>query len=64
MAFWQIYVIIHIVLTTVTIFWFCGGGLRDLRAMLRRLASSARNDEDDGFVRVDSNSASYESEQE
>ncbi len=51
MAFWQVYVIIHVVLATVTVLWFSVGGLRDLRAMFRRLAHMKRDDRDDGFIR-------------
>jgi len=53
MYFWQIYVIIHVVLATITIFWFGGGGFRDLKAMFSMLSKMKRDDNDDGFVRVD-----------
>ncbi|MCP4684575.1 MAG: sodium:solute symporter [bacterium] len=56
MKFWQIYVFIHVALATVTIFWFAGGGIRDLRAMFSRLAEMKRDDSDDGFVRVENDS--------
>lgn len=51
MSFWQTYVFIHIGLASVTILWFAGGGLRDLKRMFSRLANTRRDDDDDGFVR-------------
>ena len=56
MSFWQVYVIIHVALATVTIFWFAGGGMRDLRDMFSRLSRMRRDDRDDGFVRINSES--------
>lgn len=53
MSFWQTYVIIQVVLATITIFWFGGGGFRDLRDMLKRLAQTKRDDSDDGYVHAD-----------
>jgi len=54
MSFWEIFVLIHIALATVTILWFAGGGVLDLKRMFSRLSGMKRDDSDDGFVRDDS----------
>ena len=51
MSFWQIYVLIHVAVATVTILWFSIGGMRDLKIMFARLSRMKRDDNDDGFVR-------------
>jgi solute:Na+ symporter, SSS family len=50
MRFWEIYLIIQIVIAVVSIFWFTTGGLIDLRKMLNRLQHRDRDESDDGFV--------------
>ena len=49
--FWQIYVYIQLVISIAVVVWFTVGGVRDLRAMLRRLDVMDRDDSDDGVVR-------------
>jgi len=53
MRFWRIYLVIHIVMAIVVIFWFTIGGFKDLREMVRRLRTQARDDTDDGFIKAD-----------
>jgi SSS family solute:Na+ symporter len=53
MQFWRIYLLIHVVLAVVVIFWFAIGGFKDLAAMVRRLRTMERDDRDDGFVMKD-----------
>lgn len=50
MNFWNIYLKIHLALATLTILWFTIGGFRDLKKMIRRLKTMARDHSDDGFV--------------
>jgi SSS family solute:Na+ symporter len=59
MSFWRIFVIIHVVLATITIVWFAGGGVRDLKVMFSRLSRMKRDDNDDGFVRGEQQSRNY-----
>lgn len=56
MNFWRVYIMIHITLSVITIFWFTTGGILDLRKMFSRLEASQRNDSDDGFIREESTS--------
>jgi len=51
--YWQIYVIINLILSCLVIVWFTGGGIRDIRNMLGRLDSMRRDEADDGLVRKD-----------
>lgn len=53
MKFWRIFLVIHVVLAVVVIFWFAIGGFKDLFAMIRRLKTMERDDTDDGFVPQD-----------
>lgn len=50
MAFWRIYLLIHVSMAVVSILWFTAGGFRDLRAMMQRLRGMRRDHRDDGFV--------------
>jgi SSS family solute:Na+ symporter len=55
MSFWKWFIIINTVASVGIIIWFAIGGTRDLRDMLKRLATAVRNHQDDGFVKRDSN---------
>ncbi len=48
--YWQVYVLIQIVLSIAVIVWFTTGGLRDLRFMFRKLDTQERDSGDDGRV--------------
>jgi len=50
MRFWRIYLIIHVALSVIVIFWFTIGGLIDMTRMIKRLRTMIRDDSDDGFV--------------
>ncbi len=50
-SFWRIYVLIQLAIASATVVWFTIGGVKDLRAMLKRLAVMERDDSDDGVVR-------------
>jgi SSS family solute:Na+ symporter len=50
MEFWRIYLIIHIIVSTISIVWFTIGGVKDIRVMLHRLKNQQRDDSDDGFI--------------
>ena len=50
-GFWQGYVYLMVVVSSVVVLWFAIGGFRDIRAMLGRLAVMRRDDQDDGWVR-------------
>ena len=50
MDFWRIYLLIHVALAVIVVFWFATGGLRDLRDMISRLRTMKRDDTDDGFI--------------
>ena len=50
LSFWRIYLLIHIALAVVAIIWFTIGGFIDLKAMLKKLKISTRDDKDDGFI--------------
>ncbi|MHC4859412.1 MAG: hypothetical protein ACYTDY_04900 [Planctomycetota bacterium] len=49
--YWRVYVYVHLAVSAFVIVWFTVGGLRDARAMFRRLAQAGRDSADDGFVR-------------
>ncbi len=55
MGFWKLFIIINTVASVVIIIWFAIGGTRDLKDMLKRLATAVRNHQDDGFVKRDAN---------
>jgi SSS family solute:Na+ symporter len=50
-GFWQGYVYLMVVVSSIVVLWFAIGGFIDIRAMLRRLAVMRRDDSDDGWVR-------------
>jgi SSS family solute:Na+ symporter len=50
-GFWQGYVYLMVVVSSVVVLWFAIGGFIDIRAMLGRLAVMRRDDSDDGWVR-------------
>jgi len=50
LAFWRIYLVIHVVVSSAIILWFLIGGFRDLRRMNRRLKIADRDHRDTGFV--------------
>lgn len=54
MSFWKAFILINTVASVFIIAWFTIGGTRDLRDMLKRLATAVRNHQDDGFVKRDS----------
>ncbi len=49
--YWHIYVAVQVLLSALVVLWFSIGGVRDVRAMLRRLDGMARDNTDDGQVR-------------
>ena len=49
--FWKVYVILQAALAVFVTVWMGLGGARDLRRMLRRLKSTGRREDDDGYVR-------------
>ncbi len=55
MNFWQIFLIIHIVIAVISIIWFTGGGFIDLKKMFNRLRTMERDDMDDGFIPSEEN---------
>ncbi|MDD3732326.1 MAG: sodium:solute symporter [candidate division Zixibacteria bacterium] len=50
LAFWRIYLVIHVIVSSVIILWFFIGGFRDLHRMNRHLKTVERDHRDDGFV--------------
>ncbi len=50
-VFWQGYVYLMVVVSSIVVLWFAIGGFRDIRAMLGRLGVMRRNELDDGWVR-------------
>jgi SSS family solute:Na+ symporter len=50
MKYWQINLLIHVVVSVVVIVWFSIGGIRDLKTMFRRLRAMDRDDSDSGFI--------------
>ena len=50
-GFWQGYVYLMVVVSSIVVLWFAIGGFIDIRAMLGRLAVMQRDDSDDGWVR-------------
>ena len=55
MTFWKWFIMINTVASVGIIIWFTIGGTRDLKDMLKRLATAVRNHQDDGFVKRDPN---------
>jgi SSS family solute:Na+ symporter len=53
LRFWQTKIWIEIAVASVVVVWFTWGGWRDVRRMLRDLASRERDADDDGFVSGD-----------
>ena len=51
LTYWQVYIWVQIVMSAVVIVWFAIGGIKDVRAMTRQLATMERDDADDGMVR-------------
>jgi SSS family solute:Na+ symporter len=49
--FWQIYIYINLAASCLVTVWFALGGIRDIRAMFRRLGTMERDPNDDGRVR-------------
>jgi SSS family solute:Na+ symporter len=50
LTFWHLFIIINTAASVFIILWFTVGGMRNLREMLKRLATATRNHQDDGFV--------------
>jgi len=50
MSFWKYYLMIQIGMALISIIWFTWGGFRDLKVMLKKLKSSERDHQDDGWV--------------
>jgi len=50
-GFWEGYTYLMAAVSGIVIVWFAIGGVRDIRAMLGRLAVMRRDDQDDGWVR-------------
>jgi SSS family solute:Na+ symporter len=50
MKFWYWYLGINIALAIIVVFWFTIGGVRDVKALFRRLGTMERDDKDDGSV--------------
>jgi SSS family solute:Na+ symporter len=50
LTFWRAFVIIYTAASVFIIIWYAIGGTKDLREMVRRLATATRNHQDDGFV--------------
>ncbi|MCP3978241.1 MAG: sodium:solute symporter [bacterium] len=48
--FWRVFVYINLAMSVLVVFWFGICGFRDVRAMLRRLATQQRDTTDDGSV--------------
>lgn len=48
--YWEVRIWIEVVVSSIVIVWFTIGGIRDVRALLRRLDTRTRDDSDDGFV--------------
>jgi solute:Na+ symporter, SSS family len=53
MEFWRWFILINTAASVGIIIWFIIGGTRDLKDMLKRLATAVRNHQDDGFVKRD-----------
>jgi hypothetical protein len=50
MSFWRTFILINIAVSALVIVWFAIGGTKDLKEMLLRLRTMARDHRDDGFV--------------
>ncbi len=53
MRFWRIYLIIHVFVAAIVIVWFSIGGFKDLKEMVGRLRTQARDDTDDGYIETE-----------
>ncbi|HNS45293.1 MAG TPA: sodium:solute symporter, partial [Alphaproteobacteria bacterium] len=51
MRFWYFYLIIGVIISTIVVFWFTAGGIRDMRRMFTELHTRVRDHSDDGTVR-------------
>jgi solute:Na+ symporter, SSS family len=49
--FWHVFIVVNTIVSVIIIIWFAIGGTRDLKEMLKRLATATRNHQDDGFVK-------------
>jgi solute:Na+ symporter, SSS family len=56
LTFWHVFIVVNTVASVFIIIWFTVGGTRDLKDMLKRLATATRNHQDDGFVKKDTHS--------
>jgi solute:Na+ symporter, SSS family len=56
LTFWHLFIVVNTVVSVFIIIWFTIGGTRDLKDMLKRLATATRNHQDDGFVEKDTRS--------
>jgi solute:Na+ symporter, SSS family len=56
LTFWHLFILVNTVVSVFIIIWFTIGGTRDLKDMLKRLATAPRNHQDDGFVQKDTES--------
>jgi solute:Na+ symporter, SSS family len=54
--FWHVFILINTVVSVLIIIWFAIGGTRDLKDMLKRLATATRNHQDDGFIKKEADS--------
>ncbi|MGD8781230.1 MAG: sodium:solute symporter [Ignavibacteria bacterium] len=52
MEFWKFFVIVNLITSVVIVIWFTLGGIKDLKDMLNRLKTMARDHNDDGSVEV------------
>lgn len=50
MSFWRYFITINISVSVVIIIWFAVGGIKDFKDMMKRLKTSVRDHNDDGFV--------------
>jgi hypothetical protein len=52
-TFWKVYLFIQIGLAIFVTIWFSIGGMKDIRAMFRRLREMERDPRDDGKVGIE-----------
>ena len=50
MKFWYVYLGINLTAMIITTIWFSIGGIKDMKAMFKKLTTMERDDKDDGFV--------------
>jgi len=50
LTYWKYNVIIYASVSTIVLIWFTIGGVIDMKAMFKQLASMKRDDSDDGFI--------------